>query len=402
MSDLKQLISNNKIRRFRRQSGSVIERSGGFFLRYNSEGKKITVKLCDRDKRHHSVDCIPVQLLRDTKMAEVNAGTHAAVASSTVMVDQTIGEFWVTTYLPWMTKKQLRASTRRGYENIWEQYLEPLKTRPLAQYSTLDASEFLTGLASRRDSDGKDTSLNRNSLAHVRSLMSGMFKVALNTRGPNGEALRTSNPMRDVVVDAKVRAPKKAVAYTIPEIVAIIKGVERVDAKLFFALCSVLALRPSEAAAVRWENVSDDMVKVREAAPYGIVGALKTEQSQRDLQLVEPVKTLMQTWRKECGSPSKGLIFTNEAGKAINHNDYAKKYITPGARKACGRWHGCYSGRHGGATALFDLTGDARAANQTLGNSLPVVMASYIKPSSAAGSAGLKLFEAALQTEMKK
>jgi len=52
---------------------------------------------------------------------------------------------------------------------------------------------------------------------------------------------------------------------------------------------------------------------------------------------------------------------------------------------------------HGAATVLFDLTGDARAANQVLRNSLPVVMKNYIKRSTAAGEAGMKLYEHALE-----
>ena len=394
------LINSSKIRRFRRQKGTVLKRRGQFFLRYNADDngtqRKITVKLCDEDARHHSVDCIPVQLLRDRKMAEVNTAGHAAVTASTVMVDQTIGEFWAAKYLPWATEN-LRITTSRSYATIWAGYLEAeLKNRPLREYKTVDASLFLTGLASRKSSDGKDQSLNRNSLNHVKSLMSGIFTLAKNL------GMVDQNPMQGCKALARVRAPKPKVAYSIPETVAIVAAIEKPDAKLFFALCAVLSLRPSEAAGLRWENIVDGMVQVRGAAPYGIVGALKTEQSARDLELIEPVAGLAETWRKACGSPTAGLIFKNEAGGAINHNDYAKKWIAPGGRKACARWHGCYSGRHGGATSLFNLTGDARAANQTLGNSLEVVMETYIKPSSAAGAAGLKLYEAAILEEMRK
>jgi integrase len=320
-------------------------------------------------------------------MAEVNTAGHAAVTTSTVMEDQTIGEFWQGRYLPWATEN-LRITTSRSYATIWAGYLEAeLKNRPLREYKTVDASLFLTGLASR---------LNRNSLNHVKSLMSGIFTLAKNL------GMVDQNPMQGCKALARVRAPKPQVAYSIPETVAILAAIEKPDAKLFFALCAVLSLRPSEAAGLRWENIVDGMVQIRGAAPYGIVGALKTEQSARDLELIEPVKTLLDTWRKACGSPTAGLIFTNEAGGAINHNDYAKKWIAPSGRKACARWHGCYSGRHGGATSLFNLTGDARAANQTLGNSLEVVMETYIKPSTAAGAAGQKLYEAAILEEMRK
>ena len=75
-------------------------------------------------------------------------------------------------------------------------------------------------------------------------------------------------------------------------------AIRSTDANLFFALCAVLGMRPSEAAAVRWENISDGVLRVREAAPYGELGELKTKRSKRDLTITEPVSCSM---HKVCG-----------------------------------------------------------------------------------------------------
>jgi integrase len=290
-------------------------------------------------------------------------------------------------------KANKRFSTLRGYEYCWKLYVKhELAHRPLNSYRTIDASEFLTGLTTR---------LNGNSLSHVRALMSGIFAHAVNTKGPNGEAFVDHNPIRDVKVLANQGKSKERVAYTPEETIAIIHAIQRTDAKLFFALCAVLGMRPSEAAAVKWKNISNGVLKVRETAPYGVLGALKTKKSKRDLHITEPVTSLLAKYRESLSTPAVGLWFAN-GDHPINHNSFAKYSIKPYAMKVCSRWNGCYSGRHGAATTLYSQDGDVRAAYQVLGNSLEVVMATYVKPDDEQGKAGQVKYEQALLKAMNK
>jgi integrase len=208
-----------------------------------------------------------------------------------------------------------------------------------------------------------------------------------------------------VKVLVKVRKPKKRVAYTLEETKTILNALTRTDAKLFFALCSVLGMRPSEAAAVKWENIDFDggVLKVREAAPYGVLGELKTEQSEDDLDIIEPVRSFLTAWHQEMKQPSVGLLFTPDGKHPINHSDFAKRWIKPEAEKVCPRYCGCYAGRHGTATDLYNQDGDVRAAYQVLRNSLEVVQSTYVKPKSEHGKAGLhKREQAFLKTTVTK
>jgi len=233
--------------------------------------------------------------------------------------------------------------------------------------------------------------------------MSSIFAHAVNTKGANGKALIDRNPIRDVKVLANVEESKEQVAYTPEETIAMLNAIERIDAKLFFALCAVLGMRPSEAAAVKWENISDGVLKVREAAPYGVLGPLKSKKnSKRDLTITEPVTSLLTTYRETLGNPKEGLLFQNGGGQAMNHNGFAKYHIKPFAEKVCKRWNGCYSGRHGAATTLYNQEGDVRAAYQVLGNSLEVVMKTYVRPDVEQGRKGQAKYEEALLKAMVK
>ncbi len=326
-------------------------------------------------------------------MSGINNVHHTALRSEAPAPALTVGDFWTNTYFTWV-KKNKRFSTQRGYQYVWTLYVkEELAHWPIDSYQTIDASNFLTGVTNR---------LNGKSLSHVRALMSGIFAHATNTPGSNGKALIDRNPIRDVKVLANMTESKERVAYTPEETIAIINAVERTDAKLFFALCAVLGMRPSEAAAVRWENIDGGVLKVREAAPYGELGALKTKRSARDLKITEPVTSLLKKYRKSLIIPAKGLLFTSNGADPINHNSFAKYYIKPYAVKVCSRWNGCYSGRHGAAITLYNQDGDVRAAYQVLGNSLEVMMATYVKPDDQQGKAGQVKYEQALLKAMKK
>jgi integrase len=251
--------------------------------------------------------------------------------------ETTIGEFFEATYLPW-AKETLRYSTWSGSARRWKHYLEEhVSDIALTRYRTVDGSRFLTSLAAKR---------NRNSLAHVRSLLSCIFSHALNL------GLVENNPMHDVKVLARVRPPKPKVAYSPAETVAILNAIERIDAKLLFALCAILGMRPSEAAAIRWENIDLDAMQlsVTEAAPGGHLGDTKTEGSKRILMLVPQVASLITQWREKRGGATRGLLFTTNRGGVIN--SYAT-YLSDRAVELCSG--GCQGGRLGLRFLLIEL-----------------------------------------------
>jgi hypothetical protein len=117
---------------------------------------------------------------------------------------------------------------------------------------------------------------------------------------------------------------------------------------------------------VKWENIdlTINMLMVREAAPYGELGELKTERSKRDLNIIEPVRNYVKAWHLAMGEPKTGLLFTSNGVDPVNSNSFARYRIAPSAKRVCARWCGLYSGRHGAATRLFALTRDPRAACQ--------------------------------------
>jgi integrase len=365
------------------QQGYIYEAFNAFHVRYYDtqiiDGKATRVqkshKLVEKDTKHHSRACKPVRQKCEDFMRGINEQ-----APGQVKHDVTIADFWDQTYLPFVTAKK-RPSTVHGYEQIWGSHLKAhFGARTLAEYRTADGYRYLESLTK---------TLGRNSLAHVRSLASGIFTRAVNL------GLIDVNPWRGVRMQ-EARTPEPTVAYTLKETLAIRTALsKRVDADLVFSLAAFLGLRPSEIAGLKWEDIFDDEIHIRQAVVRGIEGETKTPQSQRTLPLIEPVRSLMNAYREQMEGASVGWLLTGRNGGPVKMSSFLKHRIKPAVEKAKLPWYGLYAARRACATNLVALTGDVNAAYQVLGNSLQVAMKAYIKPSAEAGLAGLKLLEAA-------
>lgn len=94
-------------------------------------------------------------------------------SGSVGQADVPVTDFWQTTYLPHL-ERTTKASTLHGYKKLWSQHLAlHLAGFTLRDYKTVDATRFLTSLAER--------GLCTRTIAHVRSLLSGLFRHALCT-----------------------------------------------------------------------------------------------------------------------------------------------------------------------------------------------------------------------------
>ncbi|PYX30449.1 MAG: hypothetical protein DMG80_11975 [Acidobacteria bacterium] len=388
MDDLETLLKRNRTRRHRTQSGTVVKRGDGYWLRYYSDGtngnrNKVTEKLGDLE-----LSRADVSKLRRIRMKAINDHQRRKHVDERPP-EMTIGRFWTEIYLPWVREKK-RFSTVYGYEKLWKHYCEKeVAPRPLTKYRATDGYQLLERLSAK---------LGRNSLQHVRSLMSGIFTRAVNL----GLMPDDRNPWSAVRFQ-EARAPKPSIAYSLDQSIAILQALTRIDAALVFSLAAFLGMRPSEISGLSWTDIDLDagQLHVKRAVVRGVAGETKTEQSQRMLPLIEPVRSLLAAWREQCGGVDAGWMFTSRAGRPLKMESFLKCAIMPAVRDAGLEWHGLYAARRACATNLVALTGNINSAHQVLGNSLQVSMAKYIKPSTAAGHAGLKLLEAAMQKDAK-
>jgi hypothetical protein len=163
-------VQSNK--RERHQAGRIYEASGKFYVQYRRteiiNGKPERVQrsefLCDKDTKYYNTDCKAVKLKRDEFMLKVNSGR--ANQSEFTIVD-----YWTGTYLPY-AERNLRASTVRGYKQIWSQHLEK-------HFGATTMRDYTTGMASRFLGELAKHGYGRNTLNHIRTTASALFTHAL-------------------------------------------------------------------------------------------------------------------------------------------------------------------------------------------------------------------------------
>jgi integrase len=381
----------------RHQDGTIILRSNQFYVRYTEGDKRPIAFLAAKDadhwtrRRKNKLELSEkLEAIREKVMRQVNErhGAH----SSTNISSTTIGEFWDESFVPSWKDRELHASTTAGYSKTWSLYLEDhLSKRKLIDYRTPDASKFLTSLVTEKK-------LGRNTLAHCRALMSNVFAHAKN------HGLIASNPIHDVKIMAKVRAPKATECYTLPEALLILKALEsRLDAQCIFGLAFFLGLRPSEIAGMKFEDItSDGRLHVRRAVVNGVEGATKTEKATERLLLIEPVRSLLEAWKARCGSPAKGWLFPSQRGGPLNVESFCRNALMPLVKAAGLPYRALYAARRGTGTILRDLSGNLIAAQQVLRHeSLETTDHHYALPSVEQADKGLRLMETAFLNATK-
>src|SRR5580704_10649264 len=359
------------------QRGTIYEASGSFFVRYSTivDGvpKRVSHKLCDRDEEHYSITCTAVLALRDEHMVTTRRPKPAQPTTEPLITD-----YWEQVYLP-TVKHGLKHSTVEGYEDIWEQHLKDhFAGRTFREYEPHHGNKLLNDLVARKYA--------RSTVAHVRSLASGIFTHAIN------DGVLKENPWRNVKTKIKPPKPKDGADYTLTELMDIVNNkLTRTDAQLIICLAGLMGLRPSEIVALCWEDVNLKASKLRLHQAY-VRGNLGTTKTSVDVSLpmLKMVLGFAKAWHQQCGEPSEGWVFTNQSGDPINIRDYVVDVLRPAVGKKA--WKGLYAFRRGAGTILTELTGNPIAAQQALCHlDLSTTMRHYIKTKRTALAEGIQM-----------
>lgn len=360
------------------QRGTIYEASNSFFVRYFDEGKRVSHKLCDRDVVHHSTTCAAVLALRDEHMVTVRRPKPEPTTETL------IADYWEQVYLP-TVKNGLKPSTVAGYEDIWEQHLRKhFAGRTFQKYEPVHGNRLLNEKVA--------AGYSRSTIAHIRSLASGIFTHAIN------DGVLQSNPWRNVKTKIRPPKPKEGADYTLTELMDIVNNkLTRIDAQLIVCLAGLMGLRPSEIVALCWEDVNLKAGKLRLHQAY-VRGHLGTTKTGVDVQLpmLKMVIGMFRAWHLQCKEPRKGYVFSNTFGDPINIRDYVVGVLRPAVGNM--EWKGLYAFRRGAGTIVTELTGNPIAAQQLLCHlDLSTSMRHYIKTKRSALHEAIQMLDERLE-----
>ena len=349
----------------RKQNGTITRIGNRWYVRYresrNVDGcikrKRVAYQLgpvSSRGKRP------PADIVEEAErhMAKVNKGVIPAERIVT------IGHFVEKVYLPWVEQHK-RPSTRKGYKDIWEDHLQALCAENwLKSIRTFNVQGWLNEIA-------KNGKLSRNSLRHIKSVISGMFKLAKQLGYFDGE-----NPARDTAIDPSAAEPQETYAYTLEEVQTILTMLPE-PAATAFAVAAYMGLRHGEIRGLLWENYRDGEMYVSRSIWNGHVTEPKTRKGRAPVPVIRQLSERLEMHRLRSGNPQSGPIFRNSIGNPLNMNNLLNRAITPNLNRCefCGKrqddhadrnhdfkrdasipaWQGWHAARRGLGSNLYRL-----------------------------------------------
>lgn len=350
--------------RNRKQNGQIVRIGDRWYVRYwerrniggTVERKRVTQHLgtvTTRGKRP------PADIEKESErhMATVNGG---AIPAERIV---TIGDFVERVYLPWIEQHK-RPSTAKGYRDIWEDHLRAYTAQMwLKDTRTYHVQGWLNQIGSG--------SLSRNTLKHIKSVVSAIFTLA-----KQQDYFHAENPARDTAINPGAAEPQETYAYSLEEIQGILSRLPE-PAGTAFAIAAFMGLRYGEIRGLLWENYQNEEMQVTRSIWNGRITDPKTRKGRAPVPVIRQLAERLELHRLRCGNPQTGPIFANALGKPLAIVSLTSRLILPTLNRCerCGRpesvhqkanheykrdcsipeWHGWHAARRGLGSNLYRL-----------------------------------------------
>lgn len=331
----------------REQKGYLFHRGRSWFIRYwdsarQENGALKRVQFCKKIPVEYGgayTTKKSVKIFADEVLRPINNGTLCPNSTMTV------AQFVERAYFPQITEN-VRASTLRGYRDIWSLYLRehPMCKMALRDFRTFHGQQILSDIARRRN-------LSKNSLKHLKAFLSGVFGEAIRQ-----DILRDAlNPMREVKIP---RAPdtEDTYAYSPDEVTRMLAALppdtrER-PTRTIVLTAALTGLRKSELRGLQWDDYNGRELRVNRSVWNKIVSPPKTRRSRAPIPVPKCLADALNLHRQRMGTYAFGPIFQVGTGKPLSLDNLAKRVIRPALKAAGIHWDGWHAFRRGVGTNL--------------------------------------------------
>ncbi|HEV2424661.1 MAG TPA: tyrosine-type recombinase/integrase [Terriglobia bacterium] len=372
--------------RNRKQNGQIIKIGGRWYVRYWE--RRNTGGQIERKRVTHQLGPVTTRGKRPPADIENEAERHMGTINSGAIPAErivTVGDFVQRVYLPWIQQHN-RPSTAKGYRDIWEDHLKPLCGNVwIRDVRTYHVQGWLNQIGAGN--------LSRNTLKHVKSVISAIFTLAKQQDYFQGE-----NPARDSRVNPEAAEPQETYAYTLDEINQILARLPE-PAATAFAVAAYTGLRHGEIQGLLWENYADGQLFVKRSIWNGRVTEPKTRKGRAPVPVIRQLADLLELHRLRAGNPATGPIFANATGKPLSLGSLVNRVILPALNRCgiCGKaetehqkadhefsrnsniphWHGWHAARRGLGSNLYRLGVPEKVIQQILRHANVSTTATY-------------------------
>lgn len=361
----------------------------------NSEAFKAVLALLgdgDIDEKHAKLLLAIADARGKGKPDAADIALVQRVVSDDKANDMLLATFVERVYFPHV-RANLRGKTVREYESMWTRYklAKAVATLRACDFRTMHGAEILEGIASQRD-------VAKPTLQHVKSLLSGVFKLAKN------KGLCDMNPMQDVMLP-KARGAAETHAYDLAEILSTLALPFDTDTRAAIGVAAFAALRESEITGLHWGDYDGQVITVRRSIDRvdGVANPPKTLKSAAPVPVIPTLKRLLDAHKATCafgpdGHPMPDApIFPGIRQMYADLDKLALRLIRPMMKSAGLKWYGWHAFRRGVASNLFQLGVDDLTVQRILRHSkVQVTRERYIKVRDERVEAAMAQFENAI------
>ncbi|MFH2098773.1 MAG: site-specific integrase, partial [Pseudomonadota bacterium] len=159
------------------------------------------------------------------------------------------------------------------------------------------------------------------------------------------------------------------------EIQGFLEAVQSPKYRTLFMLAITSGARQGELLGLKWPDVDwkNRQIHIQRTFNNGAWFDTKSKASCRRVDLGPATMDALKGWLAVCPESALGLVFPNEAGNPVNHNNMVRRHFQP-ALKAAGlpliRFHDL---RHTYASLLIDQGENIKYIQSQLGHSSPTV-----------------------------
>jgi len=306
------------------------------------------------------------------------AATHGknlpAVVFQTVNRDRlsansriTLTAFVEGAYLPW-TKEERRASTSKGHEEIWINYLRSrVGELRLREFRTVDASRMLRAIAKERD-------LTKTTLQHIKSVLSTIFTFAKNDGAFDG-----ANPVDGVLIPWDAREPGETYAYDLSQVLQMLDRLPLL-VKSLVATAAFAGLRLGELRGLEWTDYTGAELTINRSIWRSVINPPKTRASRNSVPVIPALAEILDQYRRSVGNPETGVVFHSGNSLPINADKVGRRVIRPILKAIHLPWYGWHAFRRGLASSLYAMGVPDKVVQRILRHSKPhVTKEHYIK-----------------------
>jgi len=260
-------------------------------------------------------------------------------------------------------KMNLRASTWAVYKGHTKNHFDEFINLKISQINTQMVEEYIN----RRQEKGMNLSTLKKVLVSLGQIFALAVKRGYCIKNPLSEADRPRSQGVEEAETINILTPEQTKLF-----------LEKVTVPKYhtlFSLAIFSGARQGELLGLKWADIDwqNSQIHIQRTFNNGAFFATKTKGSNRRIDIGPTTLTALKKWKLACPRGKYDLIFPNEAGNPMNHNNMVNRYFRPALRKAKLEVIRFHDLRHTYASLLIEQGENIKYIQNQLGHSNPTV-----------------------------